>query len=180
MNSERQYQIEQFYYREARLLDSRQYQQWLALIDPEISYSMPSRQNVQVNNRQNGQEAMLDIANELEDAASVDGSPLRDEGYVHLMLRVERAYKINSWAEAPPARTRRIIGNIEVVEERTGELDTISNMLMYYSRPGAGDFTYSGQRRDTLREQEDGFMIAKREIIMDYSTIDVPTLGLLF
>ena len=46
-NRELQYQVEQFYYREARLLDNRQYRQWLLLLSQDIRYLMPSRVNVQ-------------------------------------------------------------------------------------------------------------------------------------
>ena len=46
---------------------------------------------------------------ELEGADSM-GCPIREETYIHLVLRVERAFKINSWSENPPARTRRLVG----------------------------------------------------------------------
>jgi len=52
----------------------------------------------------------------------------------------------------PPARTRRIVGNVELV----------------------------GQRGDELSPAEQGYTIEKREVIMDYANIEVPTLGLLF
>jgi len=174
--------LERFYHFEARLLDSRQYQQWLTLISPDIQYTMPARVNVQVDNRQCGSENMIALQRELEGAES-DGCPLREEGYIHLMLRVERAFKINSWSENPPPRTRRIIGNIELMDEEGGQLSVVSNFHLYYARPGNESFLYSGQRRDVLIEQENAageFMIARREIIMDYATIEVPTLGLLF
>jgi len=87
--------LERFYYLEARLLDSRQYQQWLALVSPDIQYTIPARTNVQVNNRLRGKENMIALERELEGADSM-GCPLREETYLHLMLRVERAYKVNS------------------------------------------------------------------------------------
>jgi 3-phenylpropionate/cinnamic acid dioxygenase small subunit len=178
---EQQRALERFYHFEARLLDNREYQQWLALISPEIHYSMPSRFNVQINNRERGQESMLALANELENVDSM-GCPLRDETYIHLMLRVERAYKMNSWSENPPARTRRIVGNIELMAREGGQLSVISNFHLYYARPGSESVFYSGQRRDVLLQGEvekGGYVIHKRDIIMDYADIEVPTLGLL-
>ena len=71
--------IERFYHYEARLLDSREYQQWLTLISPDIQYCMPSRVNVQVDNRQRGKESMLALDNELEGPDSM-GSPIEDFG----------------------------------------------------------------------------------------------------
>ncbi len=193
------FQVEQFYYQEARLLDNRQYQQWLALVCEDIRYEMPSRVNSLVDNRQRGNESMISIESELETEAGM-GCPIREERYLHLMVRVERAYKVNSWAENPPPRTRRIIGNIEIGlddnnteacstknssndkenVDRKNEITAISNFHLNYSRPNSRNFLYSGQRRDILRKEQNSFKIARREVIVDYSTIDLPTLGLIF
>jgi len=171
--------LERFYFHEARLLDNRQYQQWLALLSEDLSYIMPSRVNAAVDNRARGSEAMLSVENELEGADSL-GTPLREENIFHLALRVERAYKINAWSENPPARTRRIVGNIELMGRAGAELSVLSNFHLFYARPGSRDFLYSGQRRDRLRRAGDGFRICRREIVLDYADIDKPTLGLLF
>ena len=164
---------------EARLLDNRQYQQWLSLVSEQISYLMPSRVNVQVDNRARGNEDMISVERELEDQESM-GCPIREETYIHLMVRVERAYKINSWSENPPARTRRIVGNIELMAREGDSFSVLSNFHLYYARPGNEDVIYSGQRRDTLLSQEEGFHIGRREVVMDYANIAMPTLGLLF
>ena len=62
---ELQHEIEQWYYREARLLDGREYQKWLALCAPEIRYIVPGRGNPLVDNAERGTEAMAIVA-ELE------------------------------------------------------------------------------------------------------------------
>jgi len=95
-------------------------------------------------------------------------------------MRVDRAYKMNSWAENPPARTRRIIGNVEVLEQASDQLKVISNFHLFYARPGSRDFLYSGQRRDTLQKVGEGYKVLDREIVMDYGDIECPTMGLLF
>jgi len=176
---EEQRALERFYYHEARLLDGRQYQQWLGLLSEDLSYVMPSRTNVQVNNRERGSEEMISVDRELETPEGM-GNPIRDENMLHIMVRVERAYKINSWSENPPARTRRIVGNVELMGRSGDELQVVSNFHLYYARPGSEDFIYSGQRRDTLCTVDGGFRIRRREVILDYATIDKPTLGLLF
>ena len=145
----------------------------------QISYLMPSRVNVQVDNRARGNEDMISVERELEDQESM-GCPIREETYIHLMVRVERAYKINSWSENPPARTRRIVGNIELMAREGDSFSVLSNFHLYYARPGNEDVIYSGQRRDTLLSQEEGFHIGRREVVMDYANIAMPTLGLLF
>jgi 3-phenylpropionate/cinnamic acid dioxygenase small subunit len=179
--------LERFYFHEARLLDGRQYLQWLTLLSEDIQYVMPSRVNVQVNNRERGQEDMLSVERELEGEDSM-GCPHREENYLLLMLRAERAYKINSWSESPPARTRRIVGNIELMARdpdrekgsAEGTLSVVSNFHLYYARPGNDNVMYSGQRRDTLASKPDGFRICRREIVLDYAIIELPTLGLFF
>ena len=176
---QQQLELEQFYYAEARLLDNRQFQQWLALLSEDIQYIVPSRPNLQVDNRQRGTEEMISVERELEDAASM-GCPLREENLILLSVRVERAYKMNSWSENPPARTRRIVGNVELMQEDAGRLCVISNFHLHYSRPGCNNVLYSGQRRDTLLAQDHGYKIAHRVVVMDYATIEAPTMGLLF
>ncbi len=176
---EEQRALERFYYREARLLDSRQYMQWLTLLSPEIRYTIPARVNVQVNNRDRGNEDMIAVERELEGVDSM-GSPLRDETYILLMVRAERAFKINSWSENPPPRTRRIVGNVELMGRDGDSLEVVSNFHLNYARPGNEGATYTGQRRDTLLRSEEGFLLASREVIFDYADIEVPTLGLFF
>ncbi|MEM9256206.1 MAG: aromatic-ring-hydroxylating dioxygenase subunit beta [Pseudomonadota bacterium] len=176
---EQQRALERFYFHEARLLDNRQYQQWLALMCEDIAYLMPARVNRQVDNRLRGQEQMISVERELEDVESM-GCPHREESMIHLMVRVERAYKINSWSENPPARTRRIVGNVELMARQNDNLQVISNFHLFYARPGAADCIYSGQRRDTLKADADSFRVGRREIVLDYADIELPTLGLLF
>ena len=176
---EEQRVLERFYFHEARLLDNRQYRQWLALLSPDIRYLMPARVNVQVDNRERGQEDMISVECELEHEDSM-GCPHREENYIVLMLRAERAYKINSWSEHPPARTRRLVGNIELMARDEDTLSVLSNFHLYYARPGNENVIYSGQRRDTLLSQDTRLRISRREVVLDYATIELPTLGLLF
>ncbi|MEE4146189.1 MAG: aromatic-ring-hydroxylating dioxygenase subunit beta [Halieaceae bacterium] len=176
---EQQRALEAFYYREARLLDNRQYRQWLQLVSQDVHYVLPARVNAQVDNRQHGSEDMISVECELEGAESM-GCPIREESYMHLMLRVERAYKINSWSENPPARTRRLVGNVELMAKDRDDYAVVSNFHLYYARPGSECFIYSGQRRDLLRAAGDQFMLQRREVILDYADIELPTLGLLF
>jgi 3-phenylpropionate/cinnamic acid dioxygenase small subunit len=176
---EQQRALERFYFHEARLLDNRQYLQWLTLLSQDIRYLIPARVNVQLNNRERGEEGMISVERELEGEDSL-GCPHREENYILLMLRAQRAYKINSWSEHPPARTRRIVGNIELMARQDDTLSVLSNFHLYYTRPGNENVIYSGQRRDTLLAIPEGFHIGRREVVLDYANIELPTLGLLF
>lgn len=170
--------IEQFYYREARLLDNRQYQQWLGLLTEDIDYRIPSRHIATPDPKLRDTEAFHSLEHEI-DRGGPYGSPLRVENYFTLAIRVDRAYKVNAWADNPPARTRRYISNVEVFEVDDG-YHTYNNFQLIYSRHDNANFTYTGQRCDTLREVDGELKIASREIIHDWNVIAVPTMGLLF
>ena len=100
------------------------------------------------------------------------------------MLRVDRSFKPNAWAENPPARTRRIVGNVEVSDVQEDRLSVTSAFHLFYSRPGSENFLYAGQRQDVLLreggEQGETYKILDRVIVMDVAEIDLPTLGLFF
>lgn len=169
--------IEAFYYREARLLDERQYQQWLTLLAAEIEYTVPARSVPQLDNDKRETEAFLNRAQEFSRGME---PPLRDEKHLHLMIRVMRSLKMVAWTENPPARTRRFVSNIELIDQHASELTVYSNTLLYYSRHEHADALYSYQRRDVLQEKDVGFVIVKREVLLDNGVMPGPGAGLFF
>lgn len=172
--------IGQFYYKEARLLDERCFQQWFTLVDESIEYSMPTRFVPQPDPKKRETEEFLSIEQELERADGGNGLPLRNDGYLETFARTIRMYKPNAWAEIPAPRTRRFISNIEVEAVNDNEYRVYSNFQMFYSHRGADNHTYTGGRRDILKEIDGDFRICKREVITDWDIITVPTLALIF
>ena len=77
VSAQQQRELERFYFHEARLLDNRQYLQWLTLLSQDIRYLIPARVNVQVNNRERGEEDMISVERELEGEDSM-GCPHRE------------------------------------------------------------------------------------------------------
>jgi len=172
--------IGQFYYKEARLLDERCFQQWFALVDESIEYSMPTRYVPQPDPEKRDTEEFLSVDRELERAEGGRGSPLRHDHYLETFARTFRAYKPNAWAECPAPRTRRFISNIEVEPLSDDTYRVYSNFQMFYSHRGADNHTYTGGRRDILRDRDGDFRICKREVITDWDIITVPTIALIF
>lgn len=172
-------EIEQFYYREARLLDERRYQQWLALVDESLEYTMPARYIPQPVTQDQDTEAFLAVEKELEYAEGGAGSPLREDNYFQALVRTIRPLKPTAWAESPPPRTRRFISNVELLGEEEDEYTTASNFQMFYSHEAADNHTYYGGRRDVLKRTEDGLRLLKREVITDWNIIPVPSLALI-
>ncbi len=174
--------VEQFYFREARLLDERRYQQWFELVDQDIEYSMPGRFVPEPDPREQGEESFVAVDRELDRAEAGAGSPIRLDRYMDMLIRASRPFNARAWAESPPPRTRRMVSNVEV---ETGAEDGIwrafSNFFMFYSLAGTDNHLYTGGRRDILREDPEGaFRIMKREVITDWDVVTVPTLALLF
>ncbi|WP_317932963.1 aromatic-ring-hydroxylating dioxygenase subunit beta [Halioxenophilus sp. WMMB6] len=172
--------VSQFYYKEARLLDERCFQQWLGLVDNEIEYSMPARFVPQANPELQDTEAFLGTDQELERAKGGQGSPLRFDGHLATFVRTYRPFKTTAWAESPAPRTRRFISNIEVEPLEDNSYRVYSNFQMFYSHSGTDNHTYTGGRRDLLKEVDGEFRIFKREVITDWDVITVPSLALIF
>ena len=123
-------EIEQFYYYEARLLDDRQHQLWLALLTEDISYVIPSRHIAMADNRLRGTAEYHNAAIELEYPAA-DQSPIREDNIFSLAIRIDRMYKLNAWAENPPPRTRRFISNVEVQQATLNEVSVVKEKLSH-------------------------------------------------
>ena len=82
-------EVEQFLFAEAELLDERQYEEWLALLDDDIRYWMPMRRNVKFG--------------ELEREFTREGMDINwfDEGKDTLTRRVNQILTGVHWAEEP-------------------------------------------------------------------------------
>jgi 3-phenylpropionate/cinnamic acid dioxygenase small subunit len=170
--------VEQFYYQEARLLDDRKFNQWLALLTEDISYIMPSRHAPFPDAAQKETEDFLDVERELSQGLE---TPLREENLFILSIRAMRAFKPNSWTDNPPARTRRFVSNVEVLPtDHQDTLQTFSNIMISYSRHQKDNYLYTAQRRDELKLCDHQLKIARREVILDWNVITAPSLSIFF
>ena len=170
--------VEQFLFREARLLDERQFQQWQALLAEDIRYTMPSRHTPFLDPKLRETEALLNVEQELSQGVE---PPHRDENYLTLSIRVMRSFKINSWTDNPPIRTTRLVSNVEVQPaEEEGCYQVYSNVMISYSRHQKDNHMFTARRRDILRIVDGDFRIAKREIIIDWNVVTGPSLGIFF
>lgn len=165
-----QQEIEQFYYREAALLDARAYEAWLGLMEPDIRYVMPLRTT----------RAMREADREFGD----DGEFAHfDETYATLYGRVRKALSEFGWAENPPSRTRHLVSNvmIEAGSERNS-YEVSSVFLLYRNRLERQTDLFAGERRDLLRRSatDMGFRIARRTIVIDQSTLLSNNLSIFF
>ena len=114
-----QHSIEQFLYREVRLLSERRYEEWLELFTDDARYWMPARGTIDVQ----------------PDALSDEGEMAYfDDDKEFLAVRIERLHSSLAHAEQPPSRLRYFISNVEVAALDGGDLDVRCCSLI----PGGG------------------------------------------
>ena len=171
MEEEVMREIEQFLYREARLLDDRQFHQWLDLFTDDIRYWIPLR-----SNRYPAISKAISIRDgsryEEEDLSKENELAIMDETKESLERRIARLDTGMAWAEDPPSRTRHFISNIEVHPGgKASELKVYSNFIMYRNRAEKEQDFYVGSREDILRRVEGGWKIAYRKVILDQNVL---------
>ena len=171
MKEETLREVEQFLYREARLLDNRNFSQWLELFSDDLRYWMPTRSNrYPVSSKAI---SILDASRyEDEDVSGEDELAFMEETKQTLEMRVARLDTGMAWAEDPPSRTRHIITNIEVEPADSSEqLRVYSNFVMYRNRGERDEDFYVGSREDILRREAGHLRISYRKIVLDQNVL---------
>jgi 3-phenylpropionate/cinnamic acid dioxygenase small subunit len=160
--------VEQFLYREARLLDERRFHEWLDLFTDDVRYWMAGRST----RYPRSSKAITVLDRRESDLAVEDDLAILDETKATLEGRVARLDTGMAWAEDPPSRTRHLITNIEVEPGDTAsELKVYSNFLVYRTRAETEQDLYVGARQDTLRRVEGGWKIAHRKLVLDQNVL---------
>jgi 3-phenylpropionate/cinnamic acid dioxygenase small subunit len=139
-------EVEQFLYREARLLDERRFHEWLELFTEDVRYWMAGRRNRYPKSSK--AIAMLDPNRyAVEDSTEDVELAILDENKHTLSARVARLDTGMAWAEDPPSRTRHLLANIEVETGSAGsELKVRANFIVYRSRSETEQDFYVGAR----------------------------------
>lgn len=155
-------EIQDFYSHEAELLDERRWEEWVDLFAPEAEYTAPIRVT--------RKSPAPDIIDELGHFDDTKGS---------LALRAKRLRTDVAWAEDPPSHTRRLVTNVRVRPgEEDGTLAARTNFILYRSRGDLGQFDLIvGERQDLLRRAGETWLISKRRIILDQSSLSTKNLG---
>jgi 3-phenylpropionate/cinnamic acid dioxygenase small subunit len=173
-------EIEQFLYREARLLDERRFREWLELFTDDVRYWMASRSNRYPRNSK--AISILDPERYVEDDRTrEDELAVLDETKATLAARIARLETGMAWAEDPPSRTRHMIGNIEVEPGAVAaELSVFSNFIVYRSRAESEQDFYVGARADVLRRVDGALKIAHRKLTLDQNVLAAKNVSIFF
>ena len=139
-----------FLYREARYLDDRQWEPWLALYAPEAEYWMPA----------------------WDDDDRLTEDPHREISLIYypnrngLEDRVFRIQTERSSASMPEPRTSHMLSNVEVLAERGELFDVRYNFHTLSHRYKATD-QFFGTIFVTLQKTADGsYLILRKKIVL--------------
>ena len=172
-------EVEQFLYREARLLDERRFHEWLDLFTDDVHYWMGARVNRYP--RTSKAISILSPNRYVEDnKTQANELSILDETKETLSARVARLDTGMAWAEDPPSRTRHVISNIEVAGEAGPELTVHSNFIVYRSRAESEQDFYVGARQDLLRRIDGGLKIARRKLTLDQNVLSAKNVSIFF
>jgi 3-phenylpropionate/cinnamic acid dioxygenase small subunit len=165
-------EIEDFFYREADLLDEREYDQWLELLTEDIVYWMPMRKNVSYANRAKDITAENDVAWFHDDKET-------------LRKRVKQIQTGIHWADEPISRVAHVITNVRLTEPISAlaegaKATTTCRFIVYRNRLESETDLLVGRREDTLTRVGGQLKIARRKIILDQSVLQAKNLTMFF
>jgi ethylbenzene dioxygenase beta subunit len=159
--------VGRFYAREARLLDAERYDDWYALLADDLFYWMPL-----IENR---------FRRDKRPTLSPDHMALFDETKADIAVRIGRLASGLVWTEDPPTRHVFVIGNVEVFTTPVdGEYEAHSTFIQYRNRSEHDDATLIGRRRDIVRRDGSGLLIARRLILLPQAVLLTKNLSVFF
>ncbi|GAA1307882.1 aromatic-ring-hydroxylating dioxygenase subunit beta [Saccharothrix xinjiangensis] len=144
------HRVNQFLFREARLLDEWRLVEWYdEMLTHDIRYSVPA----------------TDVRGEAPGALGlIDDDPAR------LRQRIEQLLNGEVWCENPRSRTNRMITNVEVLTDRGTHLDVAANVLVHRFGHGRSD-AYVGKYRFELVADGESFRVRRRVVVLDHETL---------
>lgn len=137
--------IENFLYREARLMDENAYEEWLSLWAAEnVCYWVPGS------------------ADEVDPAEQIS---IIYDNRQRLEARIKRLASGYAFAQDPKSRMRRVISNVEIDEAADGTVTAWSNFVLGEFRRGRHDI-FVGRTMHKLRPEGDSFKIPLKKILL--------------
>jgi benzoate/toluate 1,2-dioxygenase beta subunit len=150
--------IERFIFREARLADENRYDEWEALWTDDGIYWVPF--------------------------GSDDSDPEQQMSVIYdnrsrIATRIKQFKTGKRHSATPLPRVRRIVSNIELLEERDGELEAGANFVAYESRE-RGITLWAGRAQYRLRrDTDDELRMAAKHVFLINNDRPLDTLSFL-
>lgn len=155
------HEVSQFLFREARLLDARQFEDWLAMIADDVRYVAPVR-------------LARMPREERKEFEPVGGGAHFDENKEDLAQRVRKVNTGRAWSEVPASRTRHLVTNVEVIAAEGDVYEVSSHFLLYRTRSATYQDQFAGARHDLLRRRSASFgdlELVERTILLDQTVL---------
>ena len=149
--------IEQFLYREARLMDENRYREWFALWDKDGCYWVPCND---------------------DDIDPTHQVSIIYDDWERIEQRVERLLSGSVLAQDPKPRMRRVVANIEVEEASGGDVVTYSNFQLTLAK-GETQQVWAGRSIHKLRRAAQGFKIFYKKVLLVNADQEMPLLQFL-
>jgi 3-phenylpropionate/cinnamic acid dioxygenase small subunit len=138
-------EAEDILYEEARLLDERRYEEWLAMLTRDAIYWIPC----------NGE----GIAPDREISIAYDD-------FARLRERIDRLMSGMAHAQSPPSKTRRVIGNVQIADSDGEQALVRSAVLLYELRRGC-ERVYAGRMEHRMRITDGRWKIAGKKVVLE-------------
>ena len=139
-----QHQVEQFLYRQAELLDGKQWQDWIDLFAPDGIYWMPPERSYK----------------------TWDGQPAIFAEDRNLMeVRMNRVLHPDAWSQRPLWETNHVVSNVQVSKGKNGTLVVKSRFhMMELRRDDVRHF--AGSYEHHLKKTKKGYQIKLQRVDM--------------
>lgn len=167
-------EIEEHYYDECEMLDTRRFQEWLDTLAEDLVYFMPMTFNVKFGTHEQKERTRLE-----KDMSWFN------EGKWTLAKRAEQIMTGVHWAEEPLSRLCRLVTNVQLtaIEKNEAGLDEVSTrcrFLTYQNRREYEEYFFAGQRYDRLRRKDGVWKLVRREIHLPQSVLLAKNLTMFF
>jgi 3-phenylpropionate/cinnamic acid dioxygenase small subunit len=149
--------VEQFLYREARLMDANDYDGWLQLWAEECTYWVPCND---------------------DDADPRESVAIIYNGRKQLEDRVWRLKGLHAHAQRPKSRLSRIVANIEIERSDAAEVVVHSAFMLCEIRKNETRF-WAGKNLHVLLRGGDGLAIKLKKVMLANNDTIVPNLTFL-
>lgn len=134
--------VEEFLFHEARLLDEREFEAWMALFADDGIYWIPATP---------GQiDPLGEVSIAYEDRQLLD-------------VRVRRLRHPENYADQPPMRTRRVIGNI-MLDEGDADVTVARSNFTLVEIQNDEQRMFAGEYVHTLKPASDCFRIVQKRV----------------
>ena len=137
-------EVSQFLYREARLQDTHEYDDWEALWTSDGVYWVPA----------NGD----DIDPETQMSIIYDNRS-------RIALRIKQFHTGKRHTQAPRSRLGRVLSNVEIIEASGDEIRVAANAMVFESNLRA-ETVWCTRNEYLLRREEGGLRMARKKVVL--------------